>query len=203
MTWRANWLDQASLPTHSSSPVRAKVGCCKLCDLFGYQVMDCSDTRILFSSIMGQQVASWEEVYPSTEVQSVYFTAPADGVAVIVCACVCRCIYIYIYIYTYTFLIGTKLILCNLILYSIHYIFWYIMKFMQFMCTQIYIYIYAHTCKHAQTYLYRHSFTYITLKCLCRHIYIYIYINIQNQIYIYDVKCVWMCGRECIVFFPQ
>ena len=37
-----------------SSPVRAKVECCKSRDLFGYQIKDCSATRILFLSITGR-----------------------------------------------------------------------------------------------------------------------------------------------------
>ena len=36
-----------------SSPVRAKVECCKSCDLFSCRVKDCTATRIPSSSIMG------------------------------------------------------------------------------------------------------------------------------------------------------
>ena len=50
MTSRSNGL---GFSDHLSSPVKAKVECCKLCDLFGCWVIDCSATRTLSSSITG------------------------------------------------------------------------------------------------------------------------------------------------------
>ena len=55
-----------------SSPVRAKVECCKLHDPFIYQVNDCSTTRIPSSSIMG--------CHPQPTGGLTPFTAPVDRV---------------------------------------------------------------------------------------------------------------------------
>ena len=51
-------LIRSGLSNQPSSPVRTKVECCKSCDFFGCQVMDCSATRIPSSSIMGQHPQS-------------------------------------------------------------------------------------------------------------------------------------------------
>ena len=57
LTWPVDWLDRASLDC-PSSPAKAKVGCCKSCDLFSWQVTDCSATRIPSSSITGRHPQS-------------------------------------------------------------------------------------------------------------------------------------------------
>ena len=48
-----SWLIGSGLSNHQSSPIRAKVKCCKSHDLFGCQVKDCSATRIPSLSITG------------------------------------------------------------------------------------------------------------------------------------------------------
>ena len=48
-----SWLIESGSSDCSYCPVRAKVEYCKSCDLLGYQVMSCSATSILFSSMMG------------------------------------------------------------------------------------------------------------------------------------------------------
>ena len=52
----ASWLIESDLFDRQSSPVRAKVECCKSRDLFGCQIKDCSVTRILSSSITGRHL---------------------------------------------------------------------------------------------------------------------------------------------------
>ena len=81
-----NRLIESDLSNCLSSPVRAKVQCCKTRDLFGCQVKDCSATRIPSLSIMGHHPQPTSLVffffffffYPSAEVQSAYSSAPAD-----------------------------------------------------------------------------------------------------------------------------
>ena len=78
MTCRLIRLD---LFDHLSSPVRAKMKCCKSHDLFSCQIKDCSATRIPFLSITGCHpwpTGSLIVFYSSAEVQSAYSTAPAD-----------------------------------------------------------------------------------------------------------------------------
>ena len=48
-----SWLIGLGLSDHPSSPVRAKVECSESDKIFSCQVIDCSATRILFSSITG------------------------------------------------------------------------------------------------------------------------------------------------------
>ena len=70
-----------------SSPVRAKVKCCESHDLISCQVTDCSATRISSSRITSRHPQPTGSlvgggVYPSAEVQLVYFTAPANWVTI-------------------------------------------------------------------------------------------------------------------------
>ena len=78
--WLTDWSDWAS--DCPSSPVRVKVECSRLRDLFGCQVTGCSATRILSSSITGCHPRptgsfNWRGGYSSAEVQSAYSRASA------------------------------------------------------------------------------------------------------------------------------
>ena len=75
-----SWLIGLGLSNHPSSPVKAKVECCKSHG----QVSNCTATRIPSSSITGchpwptGSLVGGRGVYPSAEVQLAYSTAPAD-----------------------------------------------------------------------------------------------------------------------------
>ena len=77
-------LIESDLSNHPSSPVRARVKCCKSRDIFGCQIKDCSATRIPSLSIMGRHPQPTDSLigggggYPSAEGQLAYSTAPAD-----------------------------------------------------------------------------------------------------------------------------
>ena len=82
-----SWLIRSDLSDHLSSLVRARVECCKLRNLFGWHIKDCSATRILSSSITGCHppptgsfIRGRRGTNISAEVQSAYSTAPTDRV---------------------------------------------------------------------------------------------------------------------------
>ena len=76
-------LIRLGLSDHPSTPVRAKVECCKSHDLFSCWVMDCSATRIPSSSITGHHPWSMGSLTvvgftPQPRCSWRIFTAPAE-----------------------------------------------------------------------------------------------------------------------------